>query len=205
MPTQCTPDQLRWEGFKGRQVVGDFAGGAITSNGGAVLLREADRAIGLSRRIAACFVDHRRQDSIVHRLETLVAQRVFAIALGYEDINDHDDLRHDPALALICDTLKPKRAGVAPLAGKSTLNRLEHGLRNTAATSRYHKISFDEAAFEQIFLAIYVAAHKRQPKRIILDFDATDDPVHGRQEGRFFHGYYPAYLTGKGRIGRANQ
>jgi hypothetical protein len=190
MATDCNANRLCFEGFAGRQVVGDFGGGAITSNGGAVLLREADRAIGLSQRVAGCFLDARDQDSIVHRLETMIAQRVHAIALGYEDVNDHDELRHDPALALLSDTLEPKRAGVAALAGKSTLNRLEHGLKNTAGSDRYHKISVDDDAFEQVFLDLYIASHKIPPKRITLDLDATDDPVHGNQEDRFFHGYY---------------
>jgi hypothetical protein len=158
MATDCNANRLCFEGFAGRQVVGDFGGGAITSNGGAVLLREADRAIGLSQRVAGCFLDARDQDSIVHRLETMIAQRVHAIALGYEDVNDHDELRHDPALALLSDTLEPKRAGVAALAGKSTLNRLEHGLKNTAGSDRYHKISVDDDAFEQVFSTYLTAA-----------------------------------------------
>ena len=120
-----------------------------------------------------------------------MAQRVHAIALGYEDINDNDELRHDPVLGLMSDTLEPKRADVAPLAGKSTLNRLEHGLKS--ATSRYHKISVTDAAMEEVLLERYSAADKSAPKRIILDLDATDDPLHGRQEGRFFHGYYRCY------------
>ena len=108
-----------------------------------------------------------------------------------KDLNDHDDLRHDPVLGLLSDTLTPKRADVATLAGKSTLNRLEHGLKGEA--SRYAKITVDDAAMDQLFLDLYVAAHASPPKRIILDFDATDDPAHGGQEGRFFHGYYRCY------------
>lgn len=191
MPTDCNATQLLFEGFEGRQVVGCFDGGAVTSNGGGVLLREADRAIGLTRRVARCFRDERDPDLVVHRMETLVAQRVHAIALGYEDINDHDELRHDPVLGLLSDTLEPKRADVATLAGKSTLNRLEHGLKSGA--SRYRKISVIDAALEKVFLDIYVAAHKRPPARIVLDLDATDDPLHGNQEGRFYHGYYRSY------------
>ena len=191
MPTDCSASQLHFEGFEGRQVVGGFDGGAVTSNGGASLLREADRAIGLTAKVVRCFRDGRDQDLVVHHLETLLAQRIHAIALGYEDLNDHDELRHDPVLGLLSDTLEPKRAGVATLAGKSTLNRLEHGLKGKA--SRYHKITVDDAAMEQVFLDVYIAAHKTPPKRIILDLDATDDPVHGAQEGRFFHGYYRCY------------
>ncbi|RPI34227.1 MAG: IS1380 family transposase, partial [Hyphomicrobiaceae bacterium] len=188
MPAECNSGQLIFEGFEGRQVVGAFDGGAVTSNAGATLLREADRAIGLSAKVAGCFCDGRATELVVHKIQTLVAQRVHAIALGYEDINDHDELRHDPVLGLLSDTLEPKRADVATLAGKSTLNRLEHGLKS--GVSRYHKISVIDAAMEQVFLDLYVAAHKSAPKRIILDLDATDDPLHGHQEGRFFHGYY---------------
>ena len=191
MQADCSAAQLHFEGFGKRQVVGAFDGGAVTSNAGAILLREADRALGLTAKVARCFSDGRAAELVVHRLETLVAQRVHAIALGYEDINDHDELRHDPVLGLLSDTLEPKRADVAPLAGKSTLNRLEHGLKS--AMSRYHKISVIDAAMEEVFLELYAAAHKSAPKRIILDLDATDDPLHGRQEGRFFHGYYRCY------------
>lgn len=188
MGTECSSEQLIFEGFEGRQVVGCFDGGAVTSNGGAALLREADRAIGLTAKVARCFGDARNRDLVVHRLDTLLAQRVHAIALGYEDLNDHDELRHDPVLGLLSDTLEPKRDDVATLAGKSTLNRLEHGL--TSGATRYHKISVNDAALEQVFLDVFIAAHARPPERIILDLDATDDPLHGDQEGRFYHGYY---------------
>jgi Transposase DDE domain group 1 len=191
MPTDCNAGQLLFEGFEGRQVVGAFDGGAVTSNAGATLLREADRAIGLTAKAARSIRDGRAAELVVHNIETLVAQRVHAIALGYEDTNDHDELRHDPVLGLLSDTLEPKRADVATLAGKSTLNRLEHGCKSSV--SRYHKISVNDAAMEQVFLDLYVAAHKSAPNRIVLDLDATDDPLHGHQEGRFFHGYYRCY------------
>jgi hypothetical protein len=191
MQTDCNAAQLIFEGFEGRRVVGAFDGGAVTSNAGATLLREADLAIGLTAKVARCFRDGRAEELVVHRIETLVAQRVHAIALGYEDINDHDELRHDPVLSLLSDALEPKRADVASLAGKSTLNRLEHGLKS--GVSRYHKISVIEEAMEQVFLDLYVAAHNSAPKRIVLDLDATDDPLHGHQEGRFYHGYYRCY------------
>src|SRR5215475_8550312 len=191
MLTDCNVTQLIFEGFEGRRVVGAFDGGAVTSNAGATLLREADLAIGLTAKVARCFRDGRAAEHVVHNIETLVAQRVHAIALGYEDINDHDELRHDPVLGLLSDTLEPKRADVATLAGKSTLNRLEHGLKS--GVSRYHKISVIDEAMEQVFLDLYVAAHNSAPKRIVLDLDATDDPLHGHQEGRFFHGYYRCY------------
>jgi len=188
MPTQCSQSQLVFEGFANRKVVGRFDGGAVTSNGGGLLLRAADKALGLTARVAACFRDGRAPDHIVHKLETLVAQRIHGIALGYEDINDHDELRHDPVLGLLSDTLTPKRAGAAVLAGKSTLQRLETA--PASGDARYHKFEVDDAAMEEVFLSIYVAAHKTPPRRIILDLDATDDPIHGNQEGGFYHGYY---------------
>ncbi len=191
MPTECNAPQLAFEAFGSRQVVGGFDGGAISSNGGAVMLREADRAIGLTKAVARCVIDRRNRDLVVHQVETLIAQRLHGLALGYEDINDHEDLRHDPVLGLISDTLEPKRVDCATLAGKSTLNRLEHGLKGRAG--RYHKLEVDEAALEAVFLDLYVAAHKTAPRRIILDLDATDDPLHGNQEGRFYHGYYRGY------------
>jgi hypothetical protein len=187
MQTDCNAAQLIFEGFGGRRVVGAFDGGAVTSNAGATLLREADLAIGLTEKVARSFRDGRARELVVHNIETLVAQRVHAIALGYEDTNDHDELRHDPVLGLLSDTLEPKRADVATLAGKSKLNRLEHGPKS--GVSRYHKISVMDAAMERVFLDIYVAAHKSAPKRIILDLDATDDPLHGHQEDRFYHGF----------------
>jgi hypothetical protein len=136
MPTECSAPQLAFEGFEGRQVVGSFDGGAVTSNGGAVLLRQADLATGLTARVARCVRDRRNSDLVVHQVETLIAQRIHGLALGYEDLNDHDELRHDPVLGLVSDALEPKRADCATLAGKSTLNRLEHGLKGKA--SRYH-------------------------------------------------------------------
>lgn len=198
MGTDCNAGELVFEGFAGRQVVGRFDGGEVTSNGGAPLLREADRAIGLTARVARCFRDDRNPAFVDHRLNTLLSQRIHAIVLGHEDVNDHDELRFDTALGLVSDTLRPRpeepepgKPVVATLAGKSTLNRLEHGLMNGA--SRYCKISVDDAAMEEVFLDLYVAAHQHPPERVILDFDATDDPLHGAQEGRFFHGYYRSY------------
>ncbi len=192
MQTQCSDRHLEFEGFEGRKVVAAFDGGAITSNAGAVLLRHTDRAIGLFDRLAACFDDRRDADCTVHGMATLVAQRVVGIALGYEDIDDHDTLRHDPVLSLLSDRLTPKRSDCAPLAGKSTLNRLEHG--PDGAPTRYHKISHDTAAIERLFVDLFLEAHgKTPPDEIVLDLDATDDPLHGHQEGRFFHGYYDCY------------
>jgi hypothetical protein len=170
--------------------VGSFDGGAMTSDAGALLLRQTDRAIGLTQRLAACFHDHRDQEKIEHRVETMMVQRVFGHALGYEDINDHDELRHDPAMAVSAGKLKAGRANCAPVAGKSTLNRLELG---RAEATRYHKISHDPAAIESLFVTLFLEAHKTPPAEITIDLDATDDPLHGNQEGRFFHGYYDCF------------
>jgi hypothetical protein len=171
--------------------VAAFDGGTMTSDAGALLLGAADRAIGLIDRFAACFEDGRAPGQVVHEVAALVGQRVFGIALGYEDLNDHDALRHDPVLAALTGRLEARHPRCAPLAGKSTLNRLEHA--PDGAPGRYHKIAHDGAAIEHLFVDLFIEAHARPPKRIVLDLDATDDPVHGHQEGRFFHGYYDGY------------
>jgi hypothetical protein len=191
MQTECIPGQLEFEGLGKRRVVAGFDGGAITSDAGGLLLRETDRAVGLLERIAACFDDGRSPDQLVYSLRTLVGQRVVGLALGYEDVNDHDQLRHDPVLGLLAERLEPKRADCAALAGKSTLNRLEQS--PASGDPRYHKIAHDPTALANLFVDLFVEAHDRPPHRIILDLDATDDPLHGHQEGRFFHGYYGCY------------
>ena len=154
------------------------------------MLGATDRAIRLIDRIAGCFTDHRDPELIEHQVRTLVGQRVYGLALGYEDLNDHDQLRHDPMLAVLLGKLTAKRSDCAPVAGKSTLNRLE---LSRAKPSKYHKISHDEAAIENLFVDLFMEAHDRPPRQIVLDLDATDDPLHGQQEGRFFHGYYDSY------------
>lgn len=191
MPTECSADQLVFEGFDGRKVVAGFDGGAITTDAGALLLRHADKAIRLFDRVASCFDDRRDPGGTVHSVQTLVGQRVAAIALGYEDIEDHDRLRHDPVLALLSDRLTPKRSTCAPLAGKSTLNRLEHA--PAGGPTRYHRIAHDKDAIERLLVDLFLEAHGKPPKQLVLDLDATDDPLHGSQEGRFFHGYYGCY------------
>jgi hypothetical protein len=173
-----------------RHVVAGFDGGAITSDAGALLLGQTDRAIRLTERFAACFTDTRSAELVEHQVETMVMQRVVGIALGYEDLNDHDDLRHDPILTVLAAKLEAQRSDCAPLAGKSTLNRLE---LSRAEPTRYHKISHDPAAIETLFVDVFLDAHNKAPKQIILDLDATDDPLHGNQEGKFFHGYYDCY------------
>ncbi len=190
MPTECSAELFEFAPVERRPVVAGFDGGAITSDAGSLLLGAADRAIGLTGRFAACFIDRRRPDLIEHEVRTLVGQRVFGIALGYEDINDHDELRYDPAMAVLAGKLAARRKDCAPVGGKSTLNRLE---LSRAVATRYHKIAHDPAAIERLFVTLFLDGHKRPPKEIILDLDATNDPLHGHQEGRFFHGYYGCY------------
>jgi hypothetical protein len=175
---------------EGRRVVAAFDGGTITSDGGALLLGGADRAIRLTERFATCFTDARMAELVEHSVGTMVTQRVLGIALGYEDLIDHDELRHDPVLAVLAGKLEAHRSDCAPLAGKSTLNRLE---LSRAEPTRYHKVSHNPAAIETLFVDLFLEAHRRAPEQIILDLDATDDPLHGQQEGRFFHGYYDCY------------
>jgi hypothetical protein len=141
-------------------------------------------------RFAGCFSDSRARELIEHEVATLVGQRVFGIALGYEDLVDHDELRYDPVMAVLAGKLAARRSDCAPLAGKSTLNRLE---LSRPEPTRYHKISYGGAAIERLFVDLFLEAHSQIPQQIILDLDATDDPLHGHQEGRFFHGYYDCY------------
>ena len=190
MPTECSAESFDFGTVEARAVVASFDGGAVTSDAGALLLGAADRAIDLMRRLAGCFIDRRRADLIEHEVVTLVGQRVIAIALGYEDLNDHDDLRHDPVMAVLANKLEAKREDCAPVAGKSTLNRLE---LSQPLPSRYHKISYRATDIERLLVEVFVEAHERAPRQIILDLDATDAPLHGHQEGRFFHGYYDCY------------
>jgi hypothetical protein len=167
-----------------------FDAGLVTSDAGALLLGATDRAIDLMDRFASCFHDERRPEWIEHEVTTLVGQRVFAIALGYEDLNDHDELRHDPMMAVLAGKLTARREDCAPVAGKSTLNRLE---LSKLEPTRYHKISHNPVAIKALLVDVFLEAHDRAPKQVILDLDATDDPLHGEQEGRFFHGYYDCY------------
>jgi hypothetical protein len=195
MATECRQDSLDFGTVDGRAVVGAFDGGVISSDAGALLLGATDSSIRLVSRFAACFNDARAADSIEHTVATLVGQRLFAIALGYEDLNDHDELRHDPIMAVLVGKLKARRKRCAPVAGKSTLSRLEHAPQEGMAFAppRYHKISHDGGAIAELFVTLFLEAHARPPRRIILDLDATDNPLHGHQEGRFFHAYYDCY------------
>jgi hypothetical protein len=190
MPTECIPEQYEFPCVEGRRVVAGFDGGRMTSDAGALLLGRTERRIRLIERFAGCFTDRRSAALIEHGVSTLVMQRVVGIALGYEDLNDHDELRHDPVMAVLAGKLEARRKECAPVAGKSTLNRLE---LSRAEATRYHKISYDGPAIERLLVDLFLEAHDRPPERIILDLDATDDPLHGTQEGRFFHGYYGHY------------
>jgi hypothetical protein len=190
MPTECNPNLFTFAPAEGRPVVASFDGGAITSDAGGLLLGATDRVLGLTQRLAACFKDSRDPAYTEHAVETLVMQRVVGIALGYEDLNDHDQLRHDPVLATLANKLTASRSDCAPLAGKSTLNRLE---LSRDEPTRYARIAADTAAIEALFVDLFLDAHAKAPAQITLDLDATDDPLHGQQEGRFFHGYYDCY------------
>jgi hypothetical protein len=190
MQTECSAEPSVFGRVEGRPVVAEFDSGAMTSDAGGLLLGAADRRLDLVRRIAGCFRDARDPRFVEHSVATLVGQRVFGIALGYEDLNDHDELRHDPLMAVLAAKLEACRSDCAPVAGKSTLNRLELS-RETA--TRYHKISHEPSAIEALFVDLFLEAHAKPPKQIVLDLDATDDPLHGHQEGRFFHGYYDCY------------
>ena len=200
MKTECIQKSFAFHALGKRDVVARFDGGQITSDAGGLLLREVEQATGLLRRFAGCFEDHRDSRLIEHSVLELVSQRVYALALGYEDLIDHDELRHDPLLAVLVgkadpmgmDRDVPRDRGKA-CAGKSTLNRLELTPVGATARSRYKKTVAHQEAIEQLFVEAFLEAHHRPPRQIVLDLDATDDPVHGHQWGRFFHGYYGHY------------
>jgi hypothetical protein len=198
--TECKEVQLEFQGCGRRQVVANFDGGRISSDGGLLLLREVTTITGLLKRFGQCFTDYRDPRYIEHTVEQLVSQRVLGLAQGYEDLNDHDALRDDPLLSLAVG--KPELAGSQrrrardrghALAGKSTLNRLERTPERPQADERYTKIAYDAGRIEQLFTADFIRAHSAPPAQVVLDLDATDDPLHGQQEGRFFHGFYGCY------------
>jgi len=200
MPTECIPEQLEFQGHGFRKVVADFSGGRITSDAGGLLLREAAAGTKLLERFADCFIDNRNQGMIEHTKLELLSQRIFGIALGYEDLNDHDDLRADALLATLVGKVDPtgdqrarERDKGYPLAGKSTLNRLELAPAGVPQQHRYHKIMCEPEKVDKFFVDAFLRANPEAPDRIVLDFDATDDPLHGGQEGRFFNGYYDCY------------
>lgn len=198
--TDCTGQQFLFQGVGRRQIVAEFNGGTLSTEGGSVLLREVDLQRRLVSRFAACFEDHRDPDRCEHSVEELLRQRIFALALGYEDLNDHDTLRLDPLLAAVVGKKDPSgRSRRCPqdqgkaLAGKSSLNRLEWGLVGQARGDRYRRIAHSPEAVDRYFVDVFLDGFQTPPERIELDLDATDDPLHGDQEGRFFHGYYGCY------------
>ena len=198
--TECKQKTFDFHPLQQRKVVARFDGGNITSDAGAMLLRETDLRTGILAQFAACFKDYRDQELIEHTVLQLVKQRVYGLALGYEDLNDHDQLRADPLLAVLLDHPDPlgtqrrnERDQGKALAGKSTLNRLELTPADADAKSRYQKIVYNKKAIEDLFVELFLQAHTAPPKEILLDLDATDDPLYGEQEGRFFHGYYKEY------------
>jgi hypothetical protein len=200
METHCIPQQLTFQGFGTRRVEAAFDGGEITSDAGGLLLREVAHGTRLLERFSACFVDHRDPTLIEHTVLELVSQRTYAIALGYEDVNDHDELRRDRLLAVLVGKTDPtglqrrrERDRGKPLAGKSTMNRLELATPEDASSHRYHKITYKTDAIDSLFVEMFLDAYPEPPEEIVLDLDATDDPLHGGQEGRFFHGYYGCY------------
>ena len=200
MKTECSGGALEFQALGGREVSARFDGGAVTSDAGGLLLREVEVRSGILRAFAACFTDHRDPELIEHTVSELVAQRVYALALGYEDLNDHDQLRHDPLLAVLVGKRDPtgqdrqrlKDRGTA-CAGKSTLNRLELTPPGANAESRYKKIVARHRDLDDFFVETFLRLHAATPEQIVLDLDATDDPLHGHQLGRFFHGYYDGY------------
>ena len=200
MPTECSATQLEFQGLGSRKVQACFDGGHVSSDGGALLLREADVRLDVTKRFAACFTDYRDAELIEHSVLELVRQRVYGLALGYEDLNDHDGLMRDPLLALALGKDDPEghnRHRVSDrgkvLASSSTLNRLELTPANAGSASRYKKIAYHPEQIEALFVEVFLDSFEHAPEEIILDFDATDDPLHGNQEGRFFHGYYGCY------------
>ncbi len=196
MTTECNQQSFEFHPLNQRQVVGRFDGGAITTDGGGLLLREVEKRTGIIERFAGCFRDYRAAGQVEHSVKELVGQRVYGLALGYEDLNDHEELRRDPLLAVLAEKPDPtgesrarKRDRGKALAGKSTLNRLEL-TKAEVKKERYKKIALDMEAVDRLRVEIFLEAHQAPPQKIVLDLDATDDPLHGNQEGRFFHGYY---------------
>src|SRR5438046_9914538 len=191
MTTECSQFAFGFHPLKRLEIRAQFDGGAIISDGGGLLLREVEKRIGILHQFAACFTDYRNADLIEHTVKELVAQRVYGLALGYEDLNDHEELRNDPLLAVLVEKSDPSQE---TLAGKSTLNRLELTRETSSRKERYKKIVLDHGAVDRLLVEVFVEAHREAPKEIILDLDATDDPLIGEQEGRFFYGYYAHYL-----------
>jgi hypothetical protein len=203
--TECNGEQMRFQGLGHRKVVAAFDGGNVTSDAGGLLLREVTRGSRIIDRLAECFRDHRDPDLIEFTVRDLLAQRVMGLCLGYEDLNDHDWLRRDPLFCALSERIS--RDGSGKVAGKSTLNRLELTKADAGAGNRYKKVVYDGGKIERLFSELFIEAHsKERPKEIWLDLDATDDPIHGDQEGKHFHGYYdshcflPLYIFSEGHL-----
>lgn len=184
--TECNQSSFGFKALGSREIVARFDGGTISSDGGAFLLRETDQRLNLIPRLSECFLDGRNQSLVEHSIGEMLSQRVYGLALGYEDLNDHEQLRTDPVFGILAG----KRDLDEPLAGKSTLNRLELG---TETKHRYKKIVFRQEAVDELLVNVFIEAHQPAPAEIVLDMDTTDLPLHGKQEGRFFHGYYDNY------------
>jgi hypothetical protein len=184
--TECNQSSFGFEALGSREIVARFDGGTISSDGGAFLLRQTDQRLNVLPRLAECFLDGRNQNLVDHSIQEMLAQRVYGLALGYEDLNDHEQLRHDPVFGILAGREDLQE----PLAGKSTLNRLEMG---AGEPNRYKKITFWKEALDELLVTVFLESHEQTPGQIILDMDTTDLPLHGKQEGRFFHGYYDNY------------
>jgi hypothetical protein len=184
--TECTQSGFGFKAFGSREIVARFDGGTISSDGGVLLLRETDQRINLLTRLADCFLDGRAQRMVRHPILDMVSQRVYGLALGYEDINDHEQLREDPLFHVLAGREDLEQ----PLAGKSTLNRMELG---NGEENRYKKITFWKQGIDELLVQVFLESYEQTPEEIILDVDSTDLPLHGQQEGRFFHGYYDSY------------
>jgi Transposase DDE domain group 1 len=200
MTTECNGKRFEFHPLGQREVRADFNGGTITSDGGGLLLREVEKRTGIIERFAGCFTDHRDGERIEHTVRELVGQRVYGLALGYEDLNDHDQLRRDPMLAVLAEKKDPtgesrvrERDQGKALAGKSTLNRLELTKAEVSESERYKKIVMNPEAVDRLLVKVFLESYAEAPAEIVLDLDATDDPLYGKQEGRFFHGYYGNY------------
>ncbi|HEY8670546.1 MAG TPA: IS1380 family transposase [Terriglobales bacterium] len=184
--TECNQSSFGFKACGKREIVARFDGGTISSDGGAFLLRQTDQRLNLLPRLAQCFLDGRNQDQIMHSMLEMLSQRIYGLALGYEDINDHEQLRNDPVFGILAG----REDLDEPLAGKSTLNRMELGV---GTKDRYKKITFWKEAVDELLVKVFIESHEKAPVEIILDVDTTDLPLHGKQEGRFFHGYYDNY------------
>jgi len=184
--TECNQSSFGFEACGSREIVARFDGGTISSDGGAFLLRQTDKRLNLLPRLAQCFLDGRNQGMVDHTILEMLSQRVYGLALGYEDLNDHEQLRKDPVFGILAGREKLDE----PLAGKSTLNRMELG---TGTKDRYKKITFWKDALDELLVKVFIESHESAPVEIVLDLDTTDLPLHGKQEGRFFHGYYDHY------------